>query len=286
MLSPLILPNFLENEANISTRKVVYGFFSRQGGASEGVYNSLNAALQSADNPLFIQKNRELVRDYFVQEVLRSNPLGNQNSPTSILLMTLTQKHTASCWITAEITEQQTVNQSRENRLPIGDGLVSDKPGELIAVVTADCAPVLFVGHKKSGEPVVGAAHAGWQGALNGICEATIEKMVALGAEKQTIRAAIGPCLGQENFEVAPSFPKQFIDISPDSAQFFHTRNEKVFFNFEAYVDYRLRRSGIRNIALSGIDTYAHADKYFSYRRSTHLKEPDYGRQISAIMVL
>jgi len=160
-------------------------------------------------------------------------------------------------------------------------------PGIALGVVTADCAPVAFAGLNADGAPVIGTAHAGWQGALGGILEATLEGLEALGAAPGTIRATIGPCIAQKSYEVDQGFYGRFLDRDTEYERFFKPGRDPGHYQFDlaGFCAARLAAAGISDIHITGADTYSGADLYFSYRRATHNKEPDYGRQISVIAI-
>lgn len=242
---------------------VRYGFFGRRGGVSEGLFDSLNCSLHSGDVVDRILENRRRVAAALTQSNARDLPV-----------KTLKQIHSSECfWASKAAPDGQTE----------GDALVSDIEGELIGVLTADCAPVLFSGLKADGAPVVGAAHAGWGGALKGVCERTVLEMEKLGAEHDTITAAIGPCIGAKSYEVGPDFPEPFLAQDADSAIFFKNLGTSLHFDLEAYVEYRLTKAGIQTVRKAGRDTYDLENDYFSFRRATHRAEPNYGRQLSVI---
>ena len=267
---------------NVFPSIITHGFFGRQGGVSAGLYDSLNCSYQSHDLAENIDENR--------LRVLKK--LGGKD------IRTLKQIHSDICFP----LENSCMTGGEE-----GDALVTKTAGQVIGCLTADCAPVLFYGEDNRKTPIIGVAHAGWGGALKGVLESTIKSMVNMGAKPETIRAAIGPCLAQENYEVGAEFIERFLDEDERANQFFlkpslpdlfgqstfamDTPNKsgydegKLFFNLPAYVQFRLKRAGINTITLANIDTYANEEDYFSYRRATHRNEPDYGRQISAIMI-
>lgn len=247
---------------NFQHPAVSYGFFSRQGGVSQGLYDSLNCAPHSQDNPEHIAENR--------CRVLAE--LGGEH------LSTLKQIHSPLC---------RMVEQSTTTPMDEGDALVTRTASHVLGVLTADCGPVLFYGEDSAGHPVIGAAHAGWGGALKGVLESTIEKMQELGAVKETIHAALGPCIGPVSYEVDISFQVPFVDEDNNAARFFAAGkdNAKLMFDMPSYIAYRLRRAGVLHVAIAGHNTYAMEQDYFSYRRATHRGEKDYGRQISAIMI-
>ncbi len=241
---------------------ITYGFYTRQGGVSSGLYDSLNCAPHSQDNPEHIAENRRRV----------SQDLGGD------CLSTLKQIHSPVCRMVV-----QTPALSADE----GDALVTRTAGHVLGVLTADCGPALFYGEDKKGNPVIGAAHAGWGGALRGVLESTIEKLQALGAIKETIHAALGPCIGPKSYEVDVSFQTPFVDEDKTSLRFFHEGKDdsKLMFDMPSYIIYRLQRDGIAHTAVLGHDTYDMEQDYFSFRRATHRGEKDYGRQISAIMI-
>ena len=161
--------------------------------------------------------------------------------------------------------------------------MVTDTPNLLLGILTADCAPVLFADHEAV---VVGAAHAGWRGALAGVTDATIEAMERLGARREHIHAAVGPCIAQPSYEVDEAFRARFVDADPDNARFFVAGPAgKPHFDLEAYVVHRLIAAGIGEVEALNLDTYADPDRFFSFRRATHRGEADYGRQLSAIAI-
>ena len=166
---------------------------------------------------------------------------------------------------------------------PRADAMVTDTPNLLLGILTADCASVLFADHNAV---VVGAAHAGWRGALAGGTDATIEAMVELGARRENIHAAVGPCIAQPSYEVDDSFRTRFLESDSDNARFFtESENGKPHFDLEGYVVHRLIAAGIEEVEALNLDTYSDANRFFSYRRATHRGEADYGRQLSAIAI-
>lgn len=235
-----------------------HGFFGRTGGVSTGLYASLNGAPASKDDPVAVRENRRRVADAF----------------GDVPLVTLQQYHSA---VTVTVTEPWPVEDS-----PKADALVTSQPGILIGLNTADCAPVLFADPVAK---VVGAAHAGWKGAVAGVCESAITAMEELGARRENIRAAIGPCISQPSYEVGPEFRAEF----PDSASRFFKdapRGGYFLFDLEAYVADRLASAGILSVGKLGACTLANPDRFFSFRRATLAGEADYGRQLSVIMLV
>jgi YfiH family protein len=241
---------------------VRHGFFTRLGGVSTGVYASLNCGPGSRDDAANVAENRARVAEFLGAEPSR--------------LLTLYQKHSAD----AVIVEKPW----KDGNAPEADAIVTAKPGLAIGVLTADCAPVLFCDGEAG---VVGAAHAGWKGALGGVIEATIKAMTKLGAKPGRITAAIGPAISQEAYEVGQDFMQSFVADAPDSAAFFITDEStgEPHFDLPAYVADRLERAGIGTITDLGFCTYCEETRLFSYRRSQHHGEDDYGRQISAILL-
>jgi YfiH family protein len=185
-------------------------------------------------------------------------------------LVTVNQTHSALT-VTAPFTGR-----------PDADAIVTDRPGLLLGIITADCAPILFADSEAG---VIGAAHAGWKGALSGITDSTIAAMEKLGAHRDRIAAAIGPCISRASYEVDDTFRLRFADSDPATERFFADGRRAGHFQFdlEAYVVHRLAAAGIKRIAALGIDTYSQSEDYFSFRRATHAGEPTYGRQLSVI---
>jgi YfiH family protein len=164
---------------------------------------------------------------------------------------------------------------------PHADALVTDRPGVLLGILTADCAPLLFADAEGG---VIGAAHAGWRGALGGVAEATIAAMERLGAERDRIVAAVGPTIARASYEVDHAFPEPFLEADPSTERFFaEGPSGKPHFDLPAYLVHRLAAAGLRQVEALGLDTYAREEDFYSFRRSTHRGEPSYGRQISLI---
>lgn len=245
---------------------IEHGFFTKNGGVSSGLYSSLNCGVGSQDKPENVIENRARVAGAF------------GNIPENLL--TLHQIHSDKC-----ITVDQPYDAV--NNRPQADALVTDKPGLVIGVLTADCGPVLFSGKSSEGKPIVGAAHAGWGGALKGILENTIASMEKRGLDKSTLKAVVGPCIGPQTYEVSDSFRDPFILQDMKNSRFFvpATRPGHLMFDLPAYCHRRLFLAGVPQIQVLGRDTCAEQDTFFSYRRSTHRSEPDYGRQVSAISI-
>lgn len=244
---------------------IVHGFFGRQGGVSEGLYESLNCAPGSSDAPEAVQHNRALVAKAL--------------SVTPENITSVWQVHSPDCLI---------VTHPFEGDKPKADGMVTDKVGLALGILTADCGPLLLAGKKADGSPVIGAAHSGWGGALKGIGEATIDKMLELGAEIESIRVTIGPCIGSKSYEVSIGFEKPFLERAPEDEHFFREARKEghLMFDMSGYIASRLAQHGVRHVTITGQDTFAMPEEFFSYRRTTHAGEPDYGRQISAIAIV
>lgn len=237
-----------------------HGFLSRRGGVSTGDCAGLNVGFGSSDDPQAITENRRLA----VAALLPGAELS-----------TVHQIHSA----TVAIAHRPWPRGER----PRADALVTDRPNLLIGILTADCAPVLFADHRAM---VIGAAHAGWRGALAGVTDATIEAMERLGARRDNIHAAIGPAIAQLSYEVDEAFKERFIDADADNERFFlRGLQGKPQFALEPYIVHRLIAAGIDEVEALGLDTYAEPDRFFSFRRSTHRGEADYGRHLSAIAI-
>lgn len=239
---------------------VSHGFFTRAGGVSEGIYRGLNVGLGSRDDPKLVAENRRRVTNSFgVEPDMLAVPY-QVHSPDVI-----------------------TVDARFQGERPKADGIVTATPGLVIGVLTADCGPVLFA---DGDARVVGAAHAGWKGALSGVLENTIAAMEALGAARANIVAVLGPLILQENYEVGPEFVRRFVEVNADNSRWFQTsgRGDHAMFDLEGYILNRLRGAGVTADSLKTC-TYADKENFFSYRRTTHRGEADYGRQISAIML-
>ena len=237
--------------------QVPHGFLGRTGGVSTGDMASLNCGWGSGDDPALIVENRRRA----AAAVL---PHSRIVSPH--------QTHSSDALVAGDWPDDDR---------PHGDALVSDRPGILLGILTADCAPVLLADAQAG---VVGAAHAGWRGALAGVTDATIAAMEALGARRERIAAAIGPCIARASYEVDPAFAQRFLVDDPANDRFFVDGPAgRPHFDLESYVLHRLAAAGLERIEALGHDTYARSDRYFSYRRATHRGEPGYGRQLSLI---
>lgn len=236
---------------------VPHGFLGRRGGVSTGVVAGLNAGLGAQDDDAAVDENRRLAAAAILPGSQLVTPY-QVHSPDAVIVR--------EAWALAD--------------RPRADALVTDRPGVLLGIVTADCAPVLLADEEAG---IVGAAHAGWRGAHDGVIASTIAAMARLGAEPARICAAIGPCIARANYEVDTGFRDHF---GPDADRFFSPgRPGHSQFDLEAYVASRLAESGIGIIECLGLDTYADDTRFFSYRRSSHRGEGTYGRQISLIAI-
>lgn len=237
---------------------VPHGFLGRAGGVSSGPLAGLNVGYGSGDDRQSIAENRRRA----VAAILPGAELA-----------TVHQVHSAS----AVIVRAPWPHEHR----PRADAMATDRPGILLGILTADCAPVLLADEAAG---VVGAAHAGWRGALAGVTDAAIGAMERLGARRERISAAIGPCIAQATYEVDESFREWFVTDHPPNSRFFVAGSaRKHHFDLQAYVAHRLRLAGVGQVESLGLDTYAAPERFFSFRRATHCQEPDYGRQASLI---
>ncbi len=237
-----------------------YGFFTRNGGVGNGLYQSLNVSLASNDDRDTVTENRVRCALH-----LGVNPEK---------LVTLAQCH-SDCVI--PITDEKNL----PHNLP-ADALVTNLSGIAIGVQTADCAPILFYAPQSN---IIAATHAGWQGAFKDIHIRTVETMVRLGADVSNIIAVIGPCMHQESFEVGDDFYHDFINKSSDNERFFNTDKGRYHFDNAGFIASGLEQCGIKSVESLPLDTYTRKDMFFSFRRATHKGEPDYGRQLSAIVL-
>ncbi len=235
---------------------ITHGFFTRQGGVSEGIFASLNCGLGSGDDMALVTENRARVQAKLAASALVS---AYQVHGTDVAM------------ISGPMTERPKV-----------DGLVSATPGVALGVLTADCGPVLFADAKAK---VVGACHAGWKGALAGVTDATILAMERLGARRDDIVAVLGPTISQANYEVGPEFPAGFLARDPKGSQYFKPslKSGHHMFDLPQFLIDRLRQFGVGSVTDLGMCTYADEESFFSYRRATRRGEKDYGRLISAI---
>lgn len=240
----------------------VHCFFGSQGGVSKGLYKSLNVNGKSGDNHSDVVKNLDIIANHY--ELDRSH------------LMLINQGITSHA---------EFVNEVSQNKIT-ADGVVTNQKDIILCIGTADCAPVLFYDEKHQ---IIGAAHTGWRGAVRGIIENTLDIMLAHGAEKSTIAAAIGPCLLQSSFETGLDMYQEFVDSTADNARYFISGRDAEHFQFDmqGFIFSKLKAYGITNISVSDIDTYKEEEHYFSFRRNTHqglVKSPkDFPSHLSTI---
>lgn len=239
---------------------ISHSFFTRQGGVSKGIYHGLNAGLGSNDRRADVEENRRrMAHSLRVAENRLASPY-QVHSPDVI------------------ITEQ-----AWHDERPKADGIVTNQRGLALGIVTADCGPVLFADAEAG---VIGACHAGWKGALTGVLENTVASMVELGAQASNITAILGPTISQANYQVGPDFPAPFIAQKASNSKYFSTSDKANHFQFDLtdYIVDRLAATGVNSGAVYRC-TYGEEDNFFSYRRTTHRSEADYGRQLSAIVL-
>lgn len=234
-----------------------HGFFTRKGGASSGIFAGLNCGTGSSDQAEIVAINRARVA-----EAMGVPPQA---------MVTMHQVHSAKAIpVTGPLADR-----------PQADAMVTATPGVLLAVLTADCQPVLF---HDSAAGVIGAAHAGWRGAVDGVLEATLDAMEALGAARARTHAVIGPTISQAAYEVGPEFFDRFRDEDPESTRFFvNGTGDRMLFDLPGYGLHRLRAAGVGHAEWTGHCTYRDASRFYSFRRTTHAGEADYGRLISTI---
>lgn len=237
---------------------VPHGFLGRRGGVSKGVHAGLNVGVGSEDDAAAVLENRRRA--------------ANAVMPGADLV-TVFQVHSPDVVVATKAWPL--------DARPSADAIVTDRPGLVLGILTADCAPVLLA-DKVAG--VVGAAHAGWKGAIGGVTDATIAAMVALGAEPSRISAAIGPCIARASYEVDSDFVCRFEAADPENERFFTPGRPAHFqFDLEGYVAHRLAAAGVARVEALGLDTYPDDTRFYSFRRATHRGEPGYGRQMSLI---
>lgn len=260
LLPPTITDALLANRTGIR-----HAFFTREGGVSEGIYASLNVGYGSDDLREAISENRRRAMMIF-------------DVPAKAL-NTVYQVHGTNV---AKVDAQWDL----EDR-PQADAMVTDRPGIVLGILTADCVPVLFAGETAAGGMVVGGAHAGWRGAISGVLDSTVAAMEEMGCRRDKICASIGPCIGWNSYEVGPEFPEPFLNDDSENERFFRPgkREGHSMFDIASYVDGRLCKLGVGTVGRIEADTCADADRFFSYRRKTLTGEPDFGRQLSAIAI-
>ena len=239
-----------------SLNGVTHGFFTRQGGVSTGHYAALNGGQGSKDRAQAVGENRARIAAH----------LGIER------LVSVHQVHG---------DRVEVVSGVWSGARPRADGMVTNRAGIGLAILVADCAPVLFADARAR---VVGAAHAGWKGALTGVLEATVSAMIGLGADRGRIAAVVGPAISQRAYEVGPEYVERFLDQDPDHARFFAGgTNDRALFDLPGFCLHRLREAGIGSAEWTGHCTYSDEGRFFSYRRTCHRGEADYGRLVAAI---
>jgi YfiH family protein len=239
---------------------VAHGFFGREGGVSTGIYASLNAGTGSGDEQGCVEENRRRIAAAFAIEPARLCGVHQVHSSTAV-------------FIEAPWTSER----------PRADALVTTTPNLAISILTADCAPILFADTQAQ---VIGAAHAGWRGALNGVVEGAVRLMEKYGAARERIAAAIGPCIHQASYEVGPEFETEFLAADRAFTRFFAPDSgDRRKFDLPGFCAFRIAAAGVTQIETLPLDTYRHANKLYSHRRSVHEKAGDYGRNLSAIML-
>jgi YfiH family protein len=247
----------LEILTSDSLGPIRHGFFTRRGGASSGIFAGLNCGAGSSDQSEMVQINRARVAD--AMGVAPDHLLGVHQSHSTIVVTA-----------TGPLAEK-----------PKADAMVTATPGLALSVLSADCQPVLFA---DAGAGVIGAAHAGWRGALDGVLHATVDAMIALGAKREHIHAVIGPCISQSAYEVGPEFFEDFLAQDTGNARFFaQGEGDRMFFDLPAFGLAHLRSAGVGRAEWTRHCTYSDPQRFYSYRRATHDKEADYGRLIAAI---
>lgn len=246
----------------LTLKGIRHAFFTREDGVSQGIYAGLNGGIGSRDDPAHVAQNRTRMAHALNVDAER--------------LVTVFQVHSPD----VVVAEHAWSTQTR----PRADAIVTCMPDLAIGVTTADCGPVLFADGKAG---VIGAAHAGWRGALNGVLDATIAAMENLGADRERIVAAIGPMIRQPNYEVGTELVQAFCVQDPANARFFAdaAREGHAMFDLAGYIAARLRRAGLSQVDDLGLCTYAEPARFYSYRRSVHRGEADYGRHVNAIVL-
>ncbi len=260
--SPATLPESVTHPAleAFNRNGIRHGFFTRRGGVSNGLYGDLNTGTGSRDDPASVAENRARIARSLGVEPAR--------------LVTVYQVHSP---------DVVTVTAPFAGERPKADAMVTAMPGIALGVLTADCGPVLFADAEAG---VIGAAHAGWRGAVGGVLENTVAAMEALGAARGRIAAVLGPTIARASYEVGADFRDTVAALSPSNDGFFSpsVRDGHFMFDLPAYIAGRLRLAGV-DAADTALCTYGDEERFFSFRRTTHRGEPDYGRQMSAIVM-
>lgn len=250
---------FISAPALSGLQNVSHAFFTRNGGVSTGLYASLNGGRGSNDDPQAVAENRaRMTATLGVERGQLATPY-QIHSPIAVVAL--------EPWAKGEAPE--------------ADAVVTSTPGLAVGISTADCGPILFADSEAG---VVAAAHAGWKGALGGVIESTIDAMEKLGARRGSTTAVLGPCIRQPSYEVGPEFVENFRAAGPDNLRFFKPApGGKSLFDLGGYIAMRLNAAEIAVVEDLGFDTYADEARFYSFRRTTHRKEPDYGRLVAAI---
>ena len=245
----------------LSSHNIKHGFFNKRGGVSKGIYQSLNCGPGSNDNKRSVNKNLDIVRKKI-------------------------NKNTNEIYLVKQIHSSKFVfidkNQNKKTKKVEADAIITNKNNLPIGVLTADCVPILISDKKNS---IVAAIHAGWKGAYKDIIQKVIKFIVNKGYKSRDLIAAIGPCISQNNYEVKYDFKKKFLKKNPKNKIFFRIIKNKIYFNLRNFVKNTIKHSGVNKIDVLNKDTFNIKNNYFSARRATHLKEKDYGRNISLIMI-
>ncbi|WP_114948384.1 peptidoglycan editing factor PgeF [Microvirga calopogonii] len=250
---------FIQAPALAAHSGLRHAFFTRQGGTSDGIYASLNGGIGSSDEPAKVQENR--------RRMTEALEIGQD------ALISVYQVHSPDAVF---------VEGPWQGERPKADAMVTATPGLALGITTADCGPVLFADAEAR---VIGAAHAGWRGAVTGVLESTVVAMERLGARRENVVAVLGPTISQKAYEVGPDFIQRFAEEAPGHERFFKEaeRPGHAMFDLPGFIGARLEAAGIGTFTDLGLCTYSDEERFFSYRRTTHRKEPDYGRLISAI---
>ena len=264
-LHPILMPNLTPLAAGSGKHAVKHGFFGRQGGVSQGVFDSLNCGYGSGDEAASVRENRRRVAANF--------GLAGDD------LLTVYQYHSSDIAVISGENKWQSPDQAAK-----ADGMVTKMPGVALGILTADCAPVLFADAVAG---VIGAAHAGWRGALGGITDQVIHAMCRAGAQLANIHAAIGPCIAAASYEVGAEFRQHFLAQDAANERFFFKspmgKPDHYHFALSQYLTARLEKAGIRSISSVDEDTAADEKKYFSWRRTCWHNQTQYGRMIGVI---
>ena len=244
---------------------IVHGFMTREGGVSTGLYESLNCGYASQDEPENVTENRARVARWFGA------------APEKLFIPY--NVHGADCL--------QVPGEWPDEGRPEADALITDRADMLLGLLTADCAPVLFLGERAYGAPVIAASHAGWRGALHGVLENTVEKFRQMGVAPENIRAGIGPCIEPVSYEVSHGFEEAFMQDDIRAEHFFIPGPDpaKLLFDLPGYCTFRLARAGLTRVELLDEDTYKDKQRFFSARRAKHEGYADYGRLFSGIVM-